>query len=362
MTDVAPSTPAAAPSSNGSSGPSGGSSGPAGGTGGGAPTQVIPSTKALEAGYEPPDSGSEPRGGKGEPGKDPAAPKPRASKHTFKRLGAEQTLELEQALAMLGDDFEHEVPIGEEKRKVRYPELVRGYQMSDGALTRMRQAAEIRKQNEELLAWGRNPENHGAFLEQHLGIDDHVNWAAEVIRRAMKDETELQEMLQSDPHGYHKKIEARAAQKLQKQSELKARKEQETRTRAERVQRQKDVDAQVTEAFKAGGLPRNDSTMTAAARIYKQYADVGYELPYGQLVDMVRQEYVSELRGYVAQLGDDELVGLLGDELRDKLRKLELKTLRGAKKQDPETPRPSGGGNGHASSKGITANEYLRGR
>lgn len=297
-------------------------------------------------------------------GADPAKPpKPRASKHTFKRLGVEQQLELDQALAMLGDDFEHEIPLGEEKRKVRYPDLVRGYQMSDGALTRMRQAAEIRKQNEELLQWGRRPENRAAFVEQHLGVEDHVQWASEVIRAAMKDEAELQELSQHDPHAYHRKMEQRATEKITKATELRARKEQEERGRAERARGQKEMNDRVTEAFKGAKLPLNDATKAAAGRIYKSYADVGYELPLSQLADMVRDEYVRELRGYVTALDDEGLLGLLGDGLRDKLRKLELKTLRGGgKKAEPAEPVRVASSGGNGSKKGITASEFLRGR
>lgn len=355
MTDVAipTSAPASAPSNSAPSSPSG-SSGPAPG---GGQTQVIPSARSMEAGTDDGDPAATRLPA------DPSKPaKPRPSKHSFKRLGVEQQLEVDQALAMLGDDFEHEIPLGEEKRKVRFPDLVRGYQMSDAALSRMRQAAEIRKHNEELIEWGKRPENRGAFVEQHLGVTDHVQWASEIITAAMKDEAELQELLTHDPARYHRTIQERARQGLEKAGELKARKEQEERSRVERARGQKEMNDRVTEAFKAVRVPLNDSTKAAAGRIYQTYADVGYELPLSQLADMVRDEYVSELRGYVSALDDDGLLGLLGDGLRDKLRKLELKTLRGGKKQDPaETPRPSGGG-GNGSKKGITASEFLRSR
>jgi len=262
----------------------------------------------------------------------PAEPKWLTEKTKIKRGGQERELAIKEALDMLGDDYEHEIDFGKEKRKAKYADLVRGYQKADGAESLMRQTAEQRKQMAEQIEHGKK--NPHWVLENVLGIQDHRQWAADIIRQQIREETQLTQLAQSDPSAYHRAMEERARQAFEQKTSFE-RSAAEKKAQAEQAaERNRKMQADAQAALKAVGLPANDSTFRMLGQAWQKYQELGHEMPLADLAHEVRDAYVKDTFGWLDQHDDDSLLKLLGDERRKRLREIELRSL--SKGKDPK--------------------------
>ena len=282
-------------------------------------------------------SNSAPANDNGKPesgaGDKPAEPKWLTEKTKIKRGGQERELALKEALAMLDDDYEHEVDFGKEKRKAKYTDLVRGYQKADGAEGLMRQAAEQRKQMAEQIEHGKK--NPHWVLENVLGIQDHRLWAAEIINQQIQEETQLTQLAQTNPGAYHRAMEDRARKAFEAKTSFE-RSAAEKKAQAEQAaERKKQAFTQAEAALKAVGLPANDATFTLFGKLHQKYAELGHEMSFADIAHEAREAFVKDTFGWLDGHDDENLMKLLGDDRRKRLREIELRSLNKGKDTKP---------------------------
>ncbi len=259
-----------------------------------------------------------------QPAEQAEKPKWYREKAKLKRGGQERELTVEEALSMLSDDYEHEVTVSGESRKAKYTDLVRGYQKSSGAEQLMRQAADLKKQIAEQIEYGKK--DPGWVLENVLGIENRREWAKEQVREMIREEAELNALLESDPGEYHKRIEARVRADLERRNGFQTQRQQrEAQAKAAQEQRAQ-AEAKARELIKAAGLP--PSALGRVGEVMRKYQELGYSGTLEEAVAEAREAYVSETFGWFDAHDDEKLLELLGPERRKRLRELELSKVK----------------------------------
>lgn len=362
----------AAGGGGGDSGGGGGSAGAGGSSGGGAEggsgspaagssaRQVMPSREALERSSEREgrdDAGDEREAREGKPKKPPA------SKYKYKRGGKELEHTGEELTAQLSDEFEHEfVGPGRKPVKMNWSGISRAVQLSEGALERMKQAAEKEKRYQESIDWGKDPKNHGAFLESQLGVKDHRAWAQEIIKQQIAEEAELLELLKNNPDQYHSRMRENARKDLERQQAFDKHTASREQQQKEYAQRRAEVEREATDALKAVGLPISDHVKALAGKIAREYGEAGMPLEHADLAALTREAYVKDVFGWIDGHDDESLVKLLGDDRRKRIRELEIKSAKsGAKDKEREeraAAREQGGGNGARQGSGLSDADF----
>lgn len=290
---------------------------------------------------------------------EPEEPKWAREKTKIKRGGEEREYTLKEALAMLGDDYEHEVIVSKEPRKAKYADLVRGYQKSGGAEQLMRQAAEERRKLQEQIEFGKKDPEY--VLRDVLGIEDPEQWAIDRVRARIAREKELDALHESDPGEYHRRMQAMAEEKLTRKTAFETtRKQREEQARAAQESNQKQRQHALG-LLKAAGLPQSDSVLSHVGAVMRKYAELQYPGTIEEAVAEAKQSYLGEVFGMLDGLGDEQLLEVLGKDRRKRLRELELAKVNGKpapRQQDgdePPTRRTS-------APKEISEREFMRGR
>lgn len=344
--------------------PSGGSGGSsstsAGGVspgGVGESRQVAPPTHDYSATDTGADSDAAEASESGQPS-EPIEAKP---KYKIRRGGTEAEYEVDQLVQMLGDDYEHEIPgVGGKPMKVRWADMVRHSQMGDGYMTKMREAAEMRKQIAREYEAGK--QDPVSFLESRLGIEDADRWAIERAGAAFKEEQRLFALREQNPSEFTREMEKRALAKLERRQSV----EKRAKESAEREQQQAHArQAKINEvqgALKAQAVPVNELTTQLAGKILYEYAQAEHQLAPDQLAHLVRKQWDGMVRGFIGSLPDDQLLRYLGDDMRARLRSLEVGAARGAKKPahvqqqaEPQRQQPA-----QQQSKGMSDADFKR--
>jgi hypothetical protein len=288
-------------------------------------------------------------------------------KYKIKRGGAEAEFDVDTLVSMHSDDYEHEIAFGDtDKRKLKWPDIVRHVQKSGGAEELMRQAAAQRKQLSEQVEYGKkNPE---WVLEHLLGIGDHREFAKQVILKQMQEETELDELAKSNPGEYHKRMEARAAAALERKNGFEAsRTKREAEGKAAK-ERSAKIEGEARDGLKGAGVPANGYTMQLVAQAFRKQRELGFTPPdpLGHAVAEAAHQYRTEMFSMLDSAGDDSVLELLGKERRKRLRALELAHAEGrgggrkpAETDDEEIPGARRNGSGK---KTISEAEFLRSR
>jgi hypothetical protein len=298
----------------------------------------------------PPSLGDrQPDGSKGEdkPSGDskPAAAKPKATPPPdstataealkARVLGRDFEGSQEDLLGMLSDDFEHEFTgPGGEPVKLNWAGVGRAVQMSHGALARMQQAKELQKQLEQQRVWAQeNPDNMAAYLETHLGVEDHEAWVIDRAKALYQRDQELEQMHQNAPSEYHRRMKELAQARFERKQAWEKRQAEQQQAAKDRAAQTAEVRREVEGALKELGLPLSDTVLAHAGRIFREYRDADFQIEWPQLAQLTRDAHRKELRGSIGGLGDDELLSVLGDGLRERLRKLEADAARGARNE-----------------------------
>lgn len=345
---------AAVADTGGAGGDSGGS---ATSTSNGGASQVMPSQASLQ--QQAANDNAQDDSGEGGEAK-PRTDKPQ--KFKIKRMGKEIETDLETLQRMASDDWEDEIPVSGQPRKAKYQDLVRGYQLSEGAFDRMRKAAELEKQWAERMDFGRK--DPGWFLETQFGVENHEDWAHHVLLKKIEREKKLKELYEAgDMYGFEKLTQDVAAERNKRKEAFKQAQDAAIRRQQDIAEQRKKTEASIQGAFKQVGVPDNDATRAIASRIFRQYNEIGHDLPHDHLAAMVRDEYVKHIGSYLDQLDDDGLLGFLGDGRRKKLRELEVQKMNAGGKKPVPKPSESKPAAKRENGKpaGITAAQFLKG-
>lgn len=333
-----------------SGGASGGSSAPSSSSGGSTSSaapggSASPATSGTSTSSSGAPASSSPAEGAGNAGNDatPEGPKWPKAKFKAKRGGAELELDVETAYRMLGDDYEHEIPLGGDKKgKFKWNEIERRVQRSEGAEELMRKAASLRKEHEEQVAFARQNPDWG--LQALLGIEDPDKWASDHLMKRIEDEAMLKKLAQTDESAFFAEMEKRAADKLARKNAFAEQKRQLAEQQAKAAENEKRGRAVIEAALKEAGMPVNARMERHVLKAISDLQELGYRPPnlVADVVAAASKAYQEESFGWLDEVPDERILELLGPDRRKRLRELELAIVSGGgapKKEKTEAPR-----------------------
>lgn len=226
-----------------------------------------------------------------------------------------------------GSEYEEEIDLDNEEY------LVRQLQLAKAAQKRMQEASMTKKQAEQFIKMLRQ-DPIKVLQNPHLGVDfrkiaeDYL--AAQLEQELLSpEERQLRE--------YKQKVEEFESEKKRQQEEAE-------QTQMARLQEHyaQEYDKKITEALSQSGLPKTPKTVRRMAELMSKNLEFGYELEPKQLVEMVREDYLNEIRELIGASEGDTLLKILGDDVSNKIRKADLARLKTpAPQQSAKVPTES---------------------
>lgn len=116
----------------------------------------------------------------------------------------------------------------------------------------------------------------------------------------------------------------------EREAEMKAAREREESEQIERLKNHyaQDYDKKITEALQTSGLPKTPKTVKRMAELMKMNLSNGLDLEPKDLVQLVREDYVQEMKSIFGAADGEALFNLLGDDVVTKIRKTDLQKLK----------------------------------
>lgn len=295
-----------------------------------------------------------------------AAKTPEVKKRNIKWFGRDEELTDDELAARFTDEFEvpfHGLggkPLLRDGKPLtrKWTDIVRDVQMAHGAADAARRSNETKKQYEDRIAWGKQPENRMAFLQRELGVEDADGWILTQASEAYKKRQRLVELSQKDPVAYEREMRTDFEQRQKQMQESTARLEQQRSQAQQNEERKAQFFGKVESELKPFKVPLNARTREMVDSIMNDYVAAGAEISFADLASHVRDQYRAEMFSHLDGHTDEELLKLFGDKRRERLRKAEITALKGAKKAAAPAPKTSP--TTRSAPKGETPEEYMR--
>lgn len=189
--------------------------------------------------------------------------------------------------------------------------------LSKAAQSRMKEAAEAKKEKEEIIK---------ALKENPLAIlqDDRLMGKAktrEVIEKYLADELKREMMSPEEI----KRMEMEAELSKYKESEKKQ-KEDADKKQAEVLESKYAQQYQKTiiDALEGSGLPKNARTIGRMASLLQKNLQHGLDLEPSQLAQIVKQDFEQEFKAILGTATPEQLLAVLGPEAANAIRKHDL--------------------------------------
>jgi hypothetical protein len=197
-------------------------------------------------------------------------------------------------------------------------EVKKHLQMSRAAQKRMKEAADTRKQAETFIKMLQ--ENPVELLSNpKLGLD---------FRKIAEEY--LYNQIQQESMSPEQRKQIEMEQRLRKYEEQeKTVKQQQESQQLEELQNHyaQDFDKKITDALKSSNLPKSPKTVKRMAELMYKNLQYGLELEPNQLVELVKQDYVNEIKELFGSSEGDILMSIMGDDIANKIRKADLARL-----------------------------------
>lgn len=236
-----------------------------------------------------------------------------------------QALKKKFKLKVDGEEFEEELDLNDEEAVKRH------LQLSKAAQKRMQEAAKQKQQAEKFFRMLKE-DPISVLSDPSIGVDFR-NLAEQFLAKQLEEEMLTPEQ-----------------KRLQQAEQIIREREEEVRRQREEVEQQQitrlqeaysqEYDKKITEALSSSGLPKTPKTVRRMAELMSKNLENGLELEPKDLVQLVREDYLSEIKELFGQTDGDGLLSLLGDDIANKIRKSDLARLRTTKPQ-PKVVQPS---------------------
>lgn len=225
----------------------------------------------------------------------------------------------------------YKVKVEGQEHEVDEAELLRGYSINKMATRRAQEAAQMRKQAQEVLELAKS--DPVAFL-QHPSIGADVK---KLFQSHLQRELEMQQMSPDQRE--------LAELRLQYEAEKKHRESYEQQRKQEEGQRQVDYyrqeyDKSASAALAESGLPRTPTTLRRMAELQMKNLKMGLDLEPSQLTSIVREEIAAEQVEILKSLSGEQLHKMLGEETGKKLREYDLSRLKTTAPVVPAAEQP----------------------
>lgn len=234
----------------------------------------------------------------------------------------------------------YKVKVDGEDLDVDEEELLRGYQLSKASQKRMSEAAQLRQQAEELVKLAKTDPRK---LLTHPSIGHDLKAFAEQILAEHLEEA-LMDPKDKELRDTKKRLaEFESAQKAIKDAE------DAKQRQALYEHYETDISNKIASALDTSGLPKNESTVKRMAQYMKLAIDNGMDVQPADVVELVRNDYVNEVKSLFGSTNEDTMLSLLGDDLTNKAVKAHMKkTQKTAPKVNRVQPSQQSTGDGRA--------------
>lgn len=227
-----------------------------------------------------------------------------------------------------GEEFEEELPFDATPEMVEY--LTKQIQMAKMGQKRAQETADFKKKDvrreEELSSFldtlKTNPE---AILSQ-MGIDPK-KFAEDVLTK----EVELMEMSEEE-RKIHELTQELEEIKVKEKSEKEARETAEAKALADKYA--VDFEKDLISAIDDSDLPNNPYVINKMIQMMKTAVDMKIPLSFAELVPLVADDRMTDIKDMIGRMSADDLLGLLHE---DKVKEIVTKRLPSEKKKVPPT-------------------------
>lgn len=222
-----------------------------------------------------------------------------------------------------GQEFDEELPfeISDDPKAIEY--LKRNLQLSKVANKRMSESAMTRKQAEQFIEALQTDPMRILGNAKIMGEEKFQKLAEEFLSKKIQ-----QQMLSPQERDQLEKEERLRRYEEQERQ----RNEQEEQARMQELQKhyQESYTKTITQALDASNLPKNPFTVKRMAQLLQQNISYGLEIEPAQLAQLVREDYQKELAAIIGNSSPEQILGMFGDDVTNKLRKHDLEKLKGS--------------------------------
>ena len=216
----------------------------------------------------------------------------------------------------------HKVKIDDKEEEILYEDLIRDYQKGKAGDKKLREAAQLRQQVEQVL--------------QNLKSGSHQNLVKLLGKQQAKklaEELLLEEIEYDELPDHEKKI-----RNLQKEKDALEKEKQEQETQRQTLERQRleqqvgqQLEQEIVQAIQASKFKVSPRLVGRMAEVMDAYiTKTKQRLPAAEALKIVRGDIPNDLNAYVDSLSDDELTGYiksLPKRLMDAIRKGDVQTV-----------------------------------
>jgi hypothetical protein len=204
---------------------------------------------------------------------------------------------------------------GKQEREVDESTLLAMAQKGWAADEKFQAAASTQKQLQALLT--KLKEDPDMVLRQ-LGVEDptelYRNRLAEHLKRQMLT-PEQRELLDAKAKLAQHEANAKRFQEQQQQAKLEQAKQK----------YMQQYDQEISQAIEAQGVPKTSRTVARMADLMAKNIKAGHELPVSAIAEIVREEYIDEVKAALGAHKDEKLLDVIGPELLRKIQTMDAK-------------------------------------
>jgi hypothetical protein len=240
----------------------------------------------------------------------------------------------EQLKAPVTNPNMHKIKIDGQDVEVTTEELIRHYGKGQAADKRFQEASQMKSQAEQFI---HKLKTDPLSVLQDPRIGHDVKKLAEdylvnqMRREAMSpEEIQIQEKLER-------------LEKLERDNEETKTKAEETQAQALRDRYTQEYQKDIISALETSGLPKTEHTVKRMAYYLHSALEQGYELKAKDVADLVKKDYINEIKALYSNLDGNVLQEMMGEDVAKKFRATDLARLKNPEKggrvnNNTETP------------------------
>jgi predicted DNA-binding protein (UPF0251 family) len=199
-------------------------------------------------------------------------------------------------------------------------EVVRLAQMNAAAQKRMQEAAQMRKQSEEFV---RLLKEDPKKVLSHPSIGhDLKKFAEDVLLEYLQDE--MMDPKEKELREYKKKLE-----KYEEQERKLKEAEEAKQKESIRAKYNQDYNEQIIKALDSGGLPKTEYTVERMIYYMAKGLENNIELSAMDVRDLVRRDYIRDIKALSSGLDSEALLSILGDDVAKKIKTADVQRVKG---------------------------------
>ena len=222
--------------------------------------------------------------------------------------------------------------------------------MSKAAHKRFQEAAVTKRQSEQFIKM---------LQEDPIKVLTHEQFGGSAKFRQIAEQYlagQLEEQMLSPEEKRMRDNNARLKQYEEQEKQAKEQKEAEQMSKAEEFYA-KDFESKIMKGLSSQGIPKTSRTVKRMAELMSKNLEHNLELEPEHLAEIVKADYLQEMKEMFGASEGDILLKLLGDDIANKIRKSDLARLR----QSGVTPQGSyktESTNSSESNKNMTKDEW----